>query len=546
MTGYTSTTGKFKIGGVFLAAKTRLPADDESYGWYSYELEGWLDEDDLTGTGDTRTVNANAPFYATSETSGTANGTVSAEVTFYVVSASSVGSGSCGVSTSLYGGRFVVAGTSVTFTATPSANHKVLSFKVNGSESELTATANSDLIAVATFCPTSYSVKHETPSGGTSVVTVDETTVEPGETESGVEAGADVVVTATEAAGKAFLYTEVDGTRYVANPLTFQIQDRPSDDIFNIRAVFGDIASMTDTIVADGDGSVVVKQGDTVVELDDAGKFTATVGAIYTITATPGTGKRVDGFYENGRLAASGTVYTLIQDTAPRTVLVKFADERAISLNLFVGPDITAQTTEWNDCTCGVTTPIGTTVGTYTFAPSAADGYRFVRLYIEDLDGTGKGRVIPAGQSYAVYLDFNARVIAIFAANDMPAEPSDVDQGNATETTGIMKEWEGSEARMTAKWCSRRNVYEKPVAFAAARVYANGYANGLPKLTVATYASPVTTDGNAVEVVARNQDSFRLPKKRPEKYVEIEVASDARVLELAVSTSVGGLWDRTS
>ena len=44
-----------------------------------------------------------------------------------------------------------------------------------------------------------------------------------------------------------------------------------------------------------------------------------------------------------------------------------------------------------------------------------------------------------------------------------------------------------------------------------------------------------------VSVAARDQNGFRLPAARSEKYLEIEVVSTADVSEVTVSTSMGGL-----
>ena len=537
-----STTGRFKVGAAFVAYKTRIGADTETYGWYSDELGGWLSG---TPSADSRNVSNGESFYSDSGCTQ-ALGTVSAGVTLCVVSCASVGSGSCSVSSTLYGGRYAAQGSSVTFSSVAGSGRKELSFTVNGVASAKTVTASADLTAIATFVPTSYSVSHEATSGGTSIVTVGGENLPSGNTKSGVAAGTEVVVSATPNSGMMFLYAEIDGRRFVTNPTVFTIEDRTDDSIFNVKCVFGSVSSMTDQVVVTGSGDVVVTRDGSEVELDDNGRFEASVGAIYVVSATPESGMKVGGFYENGRLVSTASSYTFVQDAADRVITVAFVAESPIVVNLFCGGDTSSQSESWNGCTCSVVVPSGSTIGTYTFTPHAASGYHFVRLYIEDGDGTGKGRVIPAGQSLAVVIDFNARIVAIFAADLSPVEPQDEDQGNATRTTATMKEWEGGLAHMVATWRSKRNVFPKPVALSSVRVYANGYGVTLPSLKIATYESPATSDGRETELHLRNQDARRIPSRRPEKYVELEVKSDERVLELAVSTSMEGLWQRSS
>lgn len=543
--GFTTDTGLYKVGSAFVAYKTRIAGDDESYGWYSYELAGWVKEADVSGESTTaKFVKTGAKFYSESGFT-TELGTVTAR-NFVTVAISATDGGTC-TAVTLYGGRFVVVGSTVVFTAAANTGFKELSFTVNGAASTKSVLVGDlDIVAVATFCPTSYGVRNDGVSGsGSSTVSVGSTPVGEGQSvPAGV--GAVVSVSATPATGNAFAYAEIDGRRIASNPATFTIADRAGSAVIPVRTVFSAVAVIRDTIVVGANGSAVVTLDGSVVTRDADGKFTATLGGVYTVTAMPNSGYRIEGFYENGRKVASGSSYVFVQDEAPRMITIAFAEAETIAVYVYSGGDISSSAEEWNGCTCAVERPSGTGIGTYTFTPSAADGYHFVRLYIEDTDETGKGRVIPAGQSLAVYIDFSSRVVAIFAADDAPDEPEDEDQGNATHTTATLNAWEGSEARMTARWRSRRNVFTKPVSMSAARVCANGYGSNGPVITIAAYESPNTKDGMEVSIPVDNQDAFRLPKERPEKYVEVEVASDSRVLELAVATSMEGLWQASS
>ena len=538
---YTATgTGysRYKLGAKFVAYKTRIGAEDEKYGWHSYELGGWLGG---TPSSDSRDVDAGETVYSDSSLS-TVIGTVSDATTFCFVSMSSVGGGTISTSTSLYGGRYVAVGADVSFSTTANPGKKLMSLSVNGISYTGPVRADSDLIVVAEFCPLHYTVEDDgTTPGGYHVVAVN------GVAASGsaqVDAGDVISITATPSSGYSFLYTEIDGVRHVSNPISFTVADRSNDDVINVKSVFGVVSSVTNRIVISGGGTVSVSHGGSPIPVS-SGEFAASIGLVYTVTATHETGMRVSGFYENGRLVSSSSSYSFVQDSAEREITVVFSEQAKIEVTLFSGPDTSSLVETWEGCSCGVIAP-SSSVGTYTFTPSAASGFHFVRLYIEDLDRIGKGRVIPAGQSYSVYINFNARVIAIFAANDDPVEPQDDDQGNATQTMAALKSWEGSDARMTARWRSRRNVFTKPVAFSSARVLTNGYGETLPVLTLAAYESPSTSDARETVRRVTSQDAFRLPSRRPEKYMEIEVTADARVLEIAVSSSMGGLWQANS
>lgn len=554
----TSENGKFKLGGRFVAYRTRVGTDSEgeaTYGWYSYELGGWVRDEDVEGVSDTVKEIADGSDVYSDSGKVTVFDSVDGPFVFCGVSVSTFGGGSVAVGAdTVYGGRYVKSGSTVSLEAVPDPGRRKLSLKVDGADYDIPVEVTSDIVVTAEFCPTTYSVRHMQPAGGgSSEVRVGGAVVQPGGERTGVPVGTRVEVAAAEAPGAAFLYVEVDGTRYVDNPHSFDVYDRVGDGTFDVRCAFGSVATATDSVSVSGSGSVSVRRGSAVVRLDEAGRFVANVGSVYSVLAVPGEEMRVGGIYENGRLVTSSSNYSFVQDSAARDLTVAFVSARDIDVTLFSGGDTYSRTETWNGCSCSAEVPHGTTVGTYTFTPSftpeAAGKYVFSSLYVEDLDGTGKGSVIPAEGSSPVsaYIDFNARVVAIFEETDAPAEPEDEDQGGDPQPTEVaLRMWEGSEARMTATWRSGRVVYTKPVSFSSARVMANGYSESLPVLRLACYESPSVSDPAETVATVACQDAFRLPKRRPEKYVEVEVSSDSRVLEVAVSTSMEGLWQASS
>lgn len=108
-------------------------------------------------------------------------------------------------------------------------------------------------------------------------------------------------------------------------------------------------------------------------------------------------------------------------------------------------------------------------------------------------------------------------------------------------TNKAFLEWEGSDTNKTMVWRSRRYQMEQPFNPTAAQIYSDGYEN--LKLTVDMASSPKEPiNGNRRnELIIDNQNARRLPMKRPEKFIEIEIENDETITDVKVSTSMGGL-----
>lgn len=100
--------------------------------------------------------------------------------------------------------------------------------------------------------------------------------------------------------------------------------------------------------------------------------------------------------------------------------------------------------------------------------------------------------------------------------------------------------WEGGTENKKFFWRSKRYKATNPFNPAAAMVYGDAYPVTLNLYMSSSPDAPATTVAT-VAVAARNQNGFRLPAARSEKYLEIEVGSTADVSEVTVSTSMGGL-----
>lgn len=104
--------------------------------------------------------------------------------------------------------------------------------------------------------------------------------------------------------------------------------------------------------------------------------------------------------------------------------------------------------------------------------------------------------------------------------------------------------WEGSSENKTMEWTSKVYVMPKPFDPVAARVDAAGYP---VDLTVRTYSSPdkanplpvrdhALTSQNPLAV--RSQDGRRLPRMRPERYVQFTVRAANEVDAVAIGTNM--------
>lgn len=104
-------------------------------------------------------------------------------------------------------------------------------------------------------------------------------------------------------------------------------------------------------------------------------------------------------------------------------------------------------------------------------------------------------------------------------------------------------EWEGEETPKALVWRSKTYAASKPFNPSACRVDALGYRpKSLLELTVDMFSAPdaaATASTTLTNIV--NQDARRLPVRRMERYMQVEVKSTSEVDALLVGTSMGGL-----
>ena len=162
----------------------------------------------------------------------------------------------------------------------------------------------------------------------------------------------------------------------------------------------------------------------------------------------------------------------------------------------------------------------------FTAIALAANGYKF--------DGWYSGAAAAAGQLVSTDAQFTQTMNTFddYSVNTLYAKFS--------QDTDAVYEWEGSAVNKMMTWRSKRYVSTRPVNMSSARLYADGYPATLVVYKSSSPDAPMN-DANVAGISIGNQDARRLPMRRPEKYIEIEVRGDDTITGVAVSTAMEGL-----
>lgn len=159
-----------------------------------------------------------------------------------------------------------------------------------------------------------------------------------------------------------------------------------------------------------------------------------------------------------------------------------------------------------------------------TFRAEPLGGYRFVGWYTSETELSDETLYSRAAETVVFIDDTNG--ISLYAKF-------------APDPNGIYR-WEGSAQNKLMEWKSKVYVGSKPFNPSALRVDATGYPP--LEVTVGMFSSPdadATATARLTNIVS--QDSRRLPRLRPERYMQIGVKHDAEVDAIFVGTSMGGL-----
>ena len=157
---------------------------------------------------------------------------------------------------------------------------------------------------------------------------------------------------------------------------------------------------------------------------------------------------------------------------------------------------------------------------TVTIRASAMNGFRFVGWFkTETVGGTPYSEeselTFVVGTNLTLYAWFQKDTNAVFV-------------------------WEGSDVNKSMEWKSKVYAASRPFNPSALRVDTNGYP--VIEIDVDMYSSPdASPTARAIITNLASQQARRLPKRRPERYLQVCVKNDNEVDALFVGTSMGGL-----
>lgn len=159
----------------------------------------------------------------------------------------------------------------------------------------------------------------------------------------------------------------------------------------------------------------------------------------------------------------------------------------------------------------------GTTV---TVKATAKNGYRFYGWYF---GGNVSGEPDETSATLEVFVTSERTILAAFE-----------------KARDAVYEWEGSSENKMMEWKSKVYVAARPFNPSALRVDTNGYPVG--EMRVGMFSAP-DAEETAVSVLKNvaSQDSRRLPKRRPERYIQVTVKNDQEVDRILVGTSMEGV-----
>ena len=159
----------------------------------------------------------------------------------------------------------------------------------------------------------------------------------------------------------------------------------------------------------------------------------------------------------------------------------------------------------------------GTTV---TVKATVKNGYRFYGWYF---GGNVSGEPDETSATLEVFVTSERTILAAFE-----------------KARDAVYEWEGSSENKMMEWKSKVYVAARPFNPSALRVDTNGYPVG--EMCVGMFSAP-DAEETAVSVLKNvaSQDSRRLPKRRPERYIQVTVKNDQEVDRVLVGTSMEGV-----
>lgn len=227
------------------------------------------------------------------------------------------------------------------------------------------------------------------------------------------------------------------------------------------------------------------------------------------------------------QILSSSITYTRFLNEPTRTIWALYGEPKDVTVTLAYGGGgnrtmgILSIDGETNEESGGATVAKTVRQGeTVSIAATARNGYRFVGWYF---GGSTSGEPDGLKSPTTVYVTGEMTVLALFVRD-----------------ARAVYEWEGSASNKMMEWKSKVYVSPRPFNPSALRVDTEGYPVG--EVRIGMFSSP---DGGETAVASvRNvasQDVRRLPKRRPERYLQVTVKNDHEVDRILVGTSMEGL-----
>lgn len=227
------------------------------------------------------------------------------------------------------------------------------------------------------------------------------------------------------------------------------------------------------------------------------------------------------------QILSSSITYTRFLNEPTRTIWALYGEPKDVTVTLAYGGGgnrtmgILSIDGETNEESGGATVTKTVRQGdTVSIAATARNGYRFVGWYF---GGSTSGEPDGLKSPTTVYVTREMTVLALFVRD-----------------ARAVYEWEGSGVNKMMEWKSKVYVSPRPFNPSALRVDTEGYPVG--EVRIGMFSSP---DGGETAVASvRNvasQDVRRLPKRRPERYLQVTVKNDHEVDRILVGTSMEGL-----
>jgi hypothetical protein len=436
-------------------------------------------------------------------------------------------------------------GDTVTFTATPASGYSFEGWyldgeKVDGAGAEYSPTVVSDLALVAK-AKVAVALDIDAETGTSASLTVNGAAYVP-QTPVDVTLGDSLSFALSIATGYFDAwYSVVDGSR-VLTPYDSSETITPTANTSLVAVVAADAPQRSATFDIkndEGGASVSAAAGDvTLLPAPDSssvvdGKLVFTYTGTKKVRVTCAASIEGRGLSEpiaftkatlNGVDYSENREFDLVVNGAIElTLWYGSTGSRTVTIGYTDGSDMTMGEILADGGTDPVTKPRGQKVAIFA-APK--NGYTFIGWFSSP---TAQGDPLFDGEpSFEIVVSTNVALYARFAQNDHS-----------------ICEWEGSKTPKALVWRSKTYAASKPFNPSACRVDGLGYPpSKLVELTVDMFSAPDVNAKPTASTTLTNiadQDARRLPVRRMERYMQVQIKANVEIDILLVGTSMEGI-----